>query len=100
MRLAAHRKGLYALTMSVATLQQFGQDLPSWMALVRRGESVAITEAGHIVARLMPATAPASTPATTTVAWPDFAARRRAIFGDSVLPAGTAQALIDEDRGE
>jgi hypothetical protein len=25
--------------------------------------------------------------------------RRRAVFGDAMLPAGTAQALIDEDRG-
>jgi len=29
----------------------------------------------------------------------DFASRRRAVFGDAMLPAGTAQALIDEDRG-
>ena len=31
--------------------------------------------------------------------WPDFAARRQAIFGQQILPAGTAQALVDEDRG-
>ncbi len=31
--------------------------------------------------------------------WPDFAARRRAIFREQVLPAGTSQALVDEDRG-
>jgi antitoxin (DNA-binding transcriptional repressor) of toxin-antitoxin stability system len=40
--------------MSVATLQQFGQSLPSWLALVRRGETVAIVDGGHEVARLVP----------------------------------------------
>ena len=46
--------------MSVATLQQFGQNLPAWMALVMRGESVAIVDGGKEVARLMP-------PATQTL---------------------------------
>lgn len=40
--------------MSTATLQQFGQSLPSWLALVQRGETVAIMDGGHEVARLVP----------------------------------------------
>jgi hypothetical protein len=32
------------LSMSVAALQQSGQNLPAWMALVMRGESVAIVD--------------------------------------------------------
>jgi antitoxin (DNA-binding transcriptional repressor) of toxin-antitoxin stability system len=36
------------------TLQQFGQSLPSWLALVQRGETVAIMDGGHEVARLVP----------------------------------------------
>ena len=87
--------------MSVATLQQFGQSLPSWLALVERGETVAIMDGGREVARLVPpAAVPAElTPAATPVRWPDFAARRRAVFGDVVFPAGTAAALVNEDRG-
>lgn len=85
--------------MSVATLQQFGQSLPSWLALVQRGETVAIMDGGLEVARLVPPQRDHVAPAATPVQWPDFAARRRAIFGDAVLPAGTAQALVDEDRG-
>jgi antitoxin (DNA-binding transcriptional repressor) of toxin-antitoxin stability system len=86
--------------MSVATLQQFGQSLPSWLALVQRGETVAIMDGGLEVARLVPPEEPHAKPVPTTapVQWPDFAARRRAIFGDAVLPAGTAQSLVDEDR--
>lgn len=95
-------RGLYPCPMSIATLQQLGQDLPAWVALARRGETVAITEGGHVIAKLAPATD--ETTATETKAgaaqWPDFAARRRAIFGDKVFPAGTVQTLIDEDRGE
>jgi len=86
--------------VSIATLQELGQDLPSWVALVRRGETVVITEGGHVVAKLSPAHdgADTSTPSAAPARWPDFAARRRAIFGDAMLPAGAAQALIDEGR--
>jgi len=87
--------------MSVATLQQFGQSLPSWVALVQLGETVAIMDGGREVARLVPPEAAQTNPAPVAapVRRPDFAARRRAVFGDLVLPAGTAQALVDEDRG-
>ena len=87
--------------MSVATLQQFGQSLPSWLALVQRGETVAIMDGGLEVARLVPPEGVHAKPepATAPVQWPDFAARRRAVFGDAVLPAGAAQALVNEDRG-
>ena len=87
--------------MSVATLQQFGQSLPSWLALVQRGETVAIMDGGLEVARLVPPEGAHAkpAPAKAPVQWPDFAARRRAVFGDAVLPAGTAQALVNEDRG-
>jgi len=87
--LAALLRRLFS-NMSVASLQQFGQSLPSWVALVQRGETVAITDGGREVARLVPPEAahdkPA--PAAAPVRWPDFAARRRAIFGEQRLPTG------------
>jgi len=86
--------------MSVATLQQFGQDLSSWMARVQRGESIVITKAGRVAARLLPPETNLEKSADAVpVHWPDFAARRRAVFGDKVLPAGTAAMLVNEDRG-
>jgi hypothetical protein len=58
--------------------------------------------AGKMVARLMPPedgeTLAEVEAGSATVRWPDFAARRRAVFGGQMLPAGTAQALVDEDR--
>jgi antitoxin (DNA-binding transcriptional repressor) of toxin-antitoxin stability system len=87
--------------MSVATLQQLGQSLPSWLALVQRGETVAIMDGGLEVARLVPPEGAHAkpVPATAPAQWPDFAARRQAVFGEAVLPAGSAQALVNEDRG-
>jgi antitoxin (DNA-binding transcriptional repressor) of toxin-antitoxin stability system len=86
--------------MNVATLQQFGQDLSSGMARVQLGESIVITNAGRVVARLLPPETNLEKSADAVpVHWPDFAARRRAVFGDKVLPAGTAAMLVNEDRG-
>ena len=87
--------------MSTATVEQIGRDFGAWLAAVRRGETVAIVEAGREVARLVPPDAAGvlSPGSAVTVGWPDFAARRQAVFGDAVLPAGTIRALIDEDRG-
>jgi antitoxin (DNA-binding transcriptional repressor) of toxin-antitoxin stability system len=90
--------------MSTATVEQIGRDFAAWLAAVRRGETVAIIEAGREIARLVPPEAVGSPytdpePLAEAAHWPDFAARRRALFGDSVLPAGAIQALIDEDRG-
>jgi antitoxin (DNA-binding transcriptional repressor) of toxin-antitoxin stability system len=86
--------------MSTVTVQQIGNDLLGWLAAVQRGDTVAIVDAGREIARLVPPDREASAVPTSDVHWPDFAARRRSIFGDKLLPAGTAQTLIDEDRGE
>ena len=85
--------------MNTATVQQIGQNLAAWLDVVEHGETVAIVDKGRVVARLTPP-ARADTPSAVAPAWPDFAARRRAVFGGQVLPAGTTQALVDEDRGE
>lgn len=83
--------------MKAVTLQQFGQDLSSWLALVQQGEAISIVDDGREVARLLPAVQPASRLAVP-VQWPDFAARPRTLFGEALLSAGIAQALIDKDR--
>jgi antitoxin (DNA-binding transcriptional repressor) of toxin-antitoxin stability system len=90
--------------MSTETVEQIGRDFGEWLAAVRRGETVAIMEAGREVARLVPPDAAgagvAALPSSAVGAdWPDFAARRRAVFGDAVLPAGNIAPLIDEERG-
>lgn len=83
--------------MKAVTLQQFGQDLSSWLALVQQGEAISIVDDGREVARLLPAVQSASHLAVP-LQWPDFAARPRILFGGALLSAGIAQALIDKDR--
>jgi antitoxin (DNA-binding transcriptional repressor) of toxin-antitoxin stability system len=87
--------------MSTATVQKIGQNFAAWIATVQRGETVAIVDEGREVARLTPPekkTVPVA--AATPLVWPDFAARQRRTFGEGfTLPAGTVDALINEDRG-
>jgi antitoxin (DNA-binding transcriptional repressor) of toxin-antitoxin stability system len=53
------------------------------------GEVVELRKRNRVVARIVP-----ESPKPQAVEWPDFAARRRAIFGDQVLPG--ADLLIEE----
>jgi antitoxin (DNA-binding transcriptional repressor) of toxin-antitoxin stability system len=78
-------------TASVASLGKNFRILSSWLD---DGETVQITKRGRAYARLMPevVSVPAK-PAEKTmpekeeppVVWPDFAARRKAIWGDRVF---------------
>ena len=84
--------------MSVATLQQFGQSLPSWLALVQRGETVAIMDGGLEVARLVPPEKPKAVTAPPTSAWKDHLAELEAIFPEPVTGASEELELSREDR--
>jgi antitoxin (DNA-binding transcriptional repressor) of toxin-antitoxin stability system len=60
--------------------------LKAWL---RAGQTVELRERNHIIARIIPATSPAE-----PGEWPDFAARRKKLFGDRVLP----NAVIEERK--
>jgi antitoxin (DNA-binding transcriptional repressor) of toxin-antitoxin stability system len=62
------------------------RQLKAWL---KAGETVELRERDKVLGRIVP-----EEPAKTPVEWPDFAARRRAIFGDRVLPG--ADLLIEE----
>jgi antitoxin (DNA-binding transcriptional repressor) of toxin-antitoxin stability system len=55
----------------------------------RAGKTVELRERDKVIGRIVPVTAPAKPPK-----YPDFAAMRREIFGDRVLPG--ADLLIEE----
>lgn len=65
-------------------------------ACIHGHESIHLLENGRAVALITPL--PAITP-SRPVAWPDFAGRMQAVFGDVTLPAGSIQSLMDEERG-
>lgn len=54
------------------------KQLKAWL---RAGQTVELRERDQVLARIVPVAGAAQPPE-----WPDFAARRKAIFGDKVLP--------------
>ena len=61
--------------------------LKAWL---RQGKTVELRERNKVIAKIVPEREPLKKP----VKWPDFEARRRAMFGDRVF-----QNIILEDRG-
>jgi antitoxin (DNA-binding transcriptional repressor) of toxin-antitoxin stability system len=65
------------------------RDTRQLLAWLDAGEVVELRKRNQVVARIVP-----ESPKIQPVEWPDFAARRRAIFGDRVIPA--VEILIEE----
>jgi len=62
--------------------------LKAWL---RAGKTVELRERERVIARIVPEGSP-----TTPGQWPDFAAMRKEIFGDRILPGAD---LLIEERG-
>ncbi len=62
------------------------RQLKAWL---QAGQVVELRERNRILGRIVP-----ESPAADPAEWPDFAARRKEIFGDRVLPA--VEILIEE----
>jgi hypothetical protein len=76
--------------MQSITLRQL-RDTRQIKAWLKAGVHIEVRERNEVLGDLVPRTPPAPPPAE----WPDFAARRRAIFGDRVL---TPVADLIEER--
>jgi len=69
------------------------RDTRQLLTWLEAGEVVDLRKRNRIVARIVP-----ESPKPQPVEWPDFAARRRAIFSDRVIP-GVEMLIEDrEDR--
>ncbi|MGA2216680.1 MAG: hypothetical protein ABSG51_01245 [Terracidiphilus sp.] len=79
--------------MQTITLRQL-RDTKKVKAWLKAGVQIEVRERNQVLGDLVPRTPPSP----STVEWPDFAARRKAIFGDRVIPA--VEMLIEdrEDR--
>ena len=88
--------------MSTATVQQIGQDLTTWLGLVRHGETVAITEQGRVVARLTPpedTPTPDATKRRSMAEWlAEQDARMQRTFGNRIV--ADSAALLDDQRSD
>jgi antitoxin (DNA-binding transcriptional repressor) of toxin-antitoxin stability system len=67
------------------------RDTRKLKAWLRAGKTVELRDRDKVLARIVPAEQ-----LGTTVAVPDFAARRKKIFGDRVLPGAD---IVAEERG-
>lgn len=63
--------------------------LKAWL---RAGKTVELRERNRLIARIVPE----KEEPKAQVEWPDFAARRKKIFGDRVLPGAD---IVIEERG-
>jgi hypothetical protein len=69
-------------------IRQLG-DTRRLKAWLRAGKTVELRE--RVIARIVPAGLPCD-----PVEWPDFAARRKRLFGDRIMPGAD---LVVEERG-
>src|SRR5437867_2871012 len=86
----------FSLTMKTATVRDLRNRFPRVAAWIVQGESVEITRAGKVFARLVPTTPEKP----RRFKMPDIMTRLRATFGDQVYSAEAMQRLIQESRGE
>ena len=77
-------------TMATLNLRQLRDTrlLKSWL---RAGKTVELRERNRVIARIVPETIPAR-----PLEWPDFAARRKKILGQRILPGAD---LVISERG-
>ena len=68
-------------TMPSVNLRQL-RDTRRLKRWLRAGSTVELRERDRVIARIVPA----GEPAPPGAEWPDFAARRKKIFGDRILP--------------
>ncbi len=78
-------------TMPSVNLRQL-RDTRRLKRWLRAGSTVELRERDRVIARIVPA----GEPAPPAAEWPDFAARRRKIFGDRILPGAD---LLIKERG-
>ena len=78
--------------MKTATVTEVGLDFPKVLKWVETGEEVQVVKEGKPVAVISPAPRP--------VKHPDYLARLKQTFGETVLPAEASAAIRDSNRGE
>ncbi len=88
--------------MSTITVQQFKQDLATWLGAARQGEPVLITEHGHVIAQLSPpdtGAAHAMPTGKSMAEWLDQQEQRmQRLFGNRTV--ADSAAMLDLQRSD
>ena len=78
--------------MKTATVTEVGLDFPKVLKWVETGEEVQVVKEGKAVAVISPPPCP--------VKHPDYLARLKRTFGETVLSTEASAAIRDSNRGE
>jgi antitoxin (DNA-binding transcriptional repressor) of toxin-antitoxin stability system len=78
--------------MQTITLRQL-RDTKQVKEWLRAGVHIEVRERGEVIGDLVP-----RTPARPPVEWPDFEARRKAIFGDIVFEKNIVVEMREDER--
>ena len=81
--------------MKTASVRELRQNFGNLLTWIEAGEEVQITKRRRVVARLVPEISRKGQP----VKMPNFAARLKKIHGDTVIPAESARAILNENKG-
>lgn len=80
----------HIIAMPSVNMRQL-RDTKKLKAWLRSGKTVELRERDKLIARIVP-----EKEADKPVQWPDFAARRKKIFGDRILPGAD---IVIKERG-
>jgi prevent-host-death family protein len=80
--------------MKTASVREVQHNLAAVLDMVSRGQEIAVTKRGRVIARIVP-----TRDTRTGVAWPDAAARMKRL-GPGANRGTPASAIITETRGE
>ncbi|HUI41564.1 MAG TPA: prevent-host-death protein [Terriglobia bacterium] len=80
--------------MKSATVRDLRYHFSEIEARLKHGEEIVIRKRKRVIAKLVPLRSEAQ-----TAEYPDFAAQRRRIFGDRILPV-TGAEIVAWDRGD
>ena len=83
-----------ALDMKTASVREVQHNLAAVLDMVSRGQEIAVTKRGRVIARIVPAR-----DTRKAIAWPDAAVRMKRL-GPGANRGTPASAIITETRGE
>lgn len=86
--------------MKTATVRDLRYDFPRIEAWLRDGEEIRITKRSRPIARLVAERLVGRRGRSASVPWPDFAARRKQIWGRRFFSVAEVKAMRDLELGE
>ena len=81
--------------MKTATVREVQHGLASVLSEVQKGQEIAVTKHGKVIARIVPAAR-----AKGRLRWPDSARRMKLLMSSAKVKGATPSEIIRELRGE